>query len=1016
MSTRAEKYIIALQAQYEGSEQVKRLQQDISALGQVEKLQKFNADLKRLAANMEEGSSAADRLQAAMEQSFDPALAARLDKAKIRVAELSAEYGRQNIKLKTYADAVARAEDALHAFNAGMAESPSAAERERLVRLSSAVAAAEERYIRYQQTVQKTSGAMAKAEGKVSALSAALADSVDPELERAWRKQTDQLQRWEKSAGKLRKNIDTLSASLADQKVDITNLAAEENRLGRATEQSARQMAVFRSIGLRSFADIEKEVAALRSAWNSLDKSQMSLAERFAGWDRMHQKIGRLREQTNGWTSQVQKLQQGWAGVLGVIGGLSLGKRALDEFAGFDDAMLRVQALSKATGDEFAALRQLAQDLGATTRFTATEAARGMSELASTGMNAAEIFATLPGAMDMAAISGMGVKEAADRMTDIMSQFGLQTEQAVHVVDVLTQGYTGASTSMTELGEAMTYVGPVSASLGYSLEETTAVLQALAESGYKGQRAGTALRGGLSRLLKPSAEAAAVLSRYNIEIIDSTGSMRGFADILQDLGQASLSSTEMITLFGQEAGPGMMALLNQGADAIRGYQKKLQSVDGLAAAAAARMESGIGGSLRRLGAAITSIAIAFGDTFAPVISRLADLLASVATRISSLSPLIQIVVGSVGAAVAAFASWKLGLSLVASAMGRFGLDLIGYAGRIWGLATRLLPALNTSLLTTAGSTRTFGTAMQLAEWRVGGLSGRINLLAARLPLIGKLLTTNAGDFFRLSTAASTSAAALRLVGGAFSLLAAWQIGQMVGEWLNQFALVRKMGLALTQMFVMLGLRARQAWAWITGGDTAAVAKEIELAQQTFDQMYQKIDQGADLQVAENSSAQEAITAKVREEAQKQVELAEQAAAAMSDAYASVGTEKRPEKKDLFGFTDAENREVQRQYDLLDKARKHRVPRYETRVKSVDGRVPSAAEAAQLLAELAREKADTLARQAGEKLPAPELSAAKEEQAARDKTVEIKLGGARLYGSEEAVSSFIDQLEEAALLA
>ncbi len=93
MSTRAEKYIIALQAQYEGSKQIERLQQDISStLGQLEKLQKFNADPKRLAANMEEGSSAADQLQAAMKQSFDPALATRLDKTKTRVADLSVEY------------------------------------------------------------------------------------------------------------------------------------------------------------------------------------------------------------------------------------------------------------------------------------------------------------------------------------------------------------------------------------------------------------------------------------------------------------------------------------------------------------------------------------------------------------------------------------------------------------------------------------------------------------------------------------------------------------------------------------------------------------------------------------------------------------------------------------------------------------------------------------------------------------------------------------------------------------
>lgn len=139
MSTKAEKFIIALQAQYEGSEQVKELQSDLDALGQVEKLQKYTAELDTLTLEMQKGAAAASEMKAVMDGSFDPKLAARLEKTQTRVQELSVQYERQRTTLGTYADALARARDTLQKFESGMGNSPTAGEQAKLAKLADTV-------------------------------------------------------------------------------------------------------------------------------------------------------------------------------------------------------------------------------------------------------------------------------------------------------------------------------------------------------------------------------------------------------------------------------------------------------------------------------------------------------------------------------------------------------------------------------------------------------------------------------------------------------------------------------------------------------------------------------------------------------------------------------------------------------------------------------------------------------------------------------------------------------------
>ena len=185
----------------------------------------------------------------------------------------------------------------------------------------------------------------------------------------------------------------------------------------------------------------------------------------------------------------------------------------------------------------------------------------------------------------------------------------------------------------------------------------------------------------------------------------------------------------------------------------------------------------------------------------------------------------------------------------------------------------------------------------------------------------KLIIAYKGSAF----AAKLFGAALKAIGWAGALLMAWELGQWIGRLLNNFAVVRKFGLGLTEMFVMLGLRAKQAWAWITGGDTKAVAKEIEIAKATFTKMYAEIESGADRQVNKSTSAQEAITREVAKGGKKQILIAQETARQMAAAYASVepGGKKggKKEEVDEFGYTKAERKSQAEELAKLDAIRR-----------------------------------------------------------------------------------------------
>lgn len=316
---------------------------------------------------------------------------------------------------------------------------------------------------------------------------------------------------------------------------------------------------------------------------------------------------------------------------------------SVNKYADFSDVMLKVKGIMDASESQFTQLTALTKDLGATTRYTASEAAQGLEFLAMAGVGFEDAMGALPQVLKLAQASATDLGTTADIVTNIMAGYGIEVKDLSSTTDVLTATFTNSNTNLTELGQAFKYVGPVAKSMGLEIEETGAILGKLADSGYKAEQGGTALRnillaltapmGNTAKLMKElgvdteelgidMAGSANALKSLGVNVKDATGNIRPFGDIMDDLkagldkipGPADRAAI-LVEIFGKRGGPQMAALLSQGSEAVVGLESKIRSLGGVTNKIAAEMESGIGGALRSLLSAFESVALNAGERF-----------------------------------------------------------------------------------------------------------------------------------------------------------------------------------------------------------------------------------------------------------------------------------------------------------------------------------------------------------------------------------------------------------------
>ena len=318
---------------------------------------------------------------------------------------------------------------------------------------------------------------------------------------------------------------------------------------------------------------------------------------------------------SSGVESGLSRLQGTITKGIAAIGIGKLFSEAVKTGMDFEAQMSRVKAISGATGEEFAKLKEQAKQLGADTAFSATEAAQGMENLASAGFSTSEIIAAMPGMLDLAASSGEDLANSADIAASTLRGFGLEASSAGHVADVLAKNAAATNAAVVDTGEAMKYVAPVAKSMGIEFEETAAAIGIMADAGIKGSQAGTTLRGALSRIAKPTKAMQETMDSLGLSFYDSNGKMKSLADITEMLETKMSGLTDeqknqaLITLFGQESLSGMMALMDRGSGEVRKLTDEYKNCDGSAKDMAKTMQDNLSGAVEEFGGSVESLGI-----------------------------------------------------------------------------------------------------------------------------------------------------------------------------------------------------------------------------------------------------------------------------------------------------------------------------------------------------------------------------------------------------------------------
>lgn len=294
-----------------------------------------------------------------------------------------------------------------------------------------------------------------------------------------------------------------------------------------------------------------------------------------------------------------------------------IGIAAVKAGSDFEAQMSRVKAISGAAGTEFEKLKDQAIQLGADTSFSASQAAEGMENLAAAGFTTNEIMEAMPGLLDMAAASGEDLANSSEIAASTLRGFGLEAEEAGHVADVLAENANRTNAAVSDTGEAMKYVAPLARAAGISFEETAAAIGIMANAGIKGSQAGTTLRGAISRLSKPTDDMRDAMEELGISFYDSNGKMKSLSEQVGMLEGAFGGMTDeqknnyLVTLYGQEALSGMLALINEGQGSLTDLTKSYENCDGSAKKAADTMRDNLKGAIDELGGSAESLGIVF---------------------------------------------------------------------------------------------------------------------------------------------------------------------------------------------------------------------------------------------------------------------------------------------------------------------------------------------------------------------------------------------------------------------
>ncbi|MDA2107616.1 phage tail tape measure protein [Bacillus cereus] len=355
----------------------------------------------------------------------------------------------------------------------------------------------------------------------------------------------------------------------------------------------------------------------------------------------------------------------------------------------FEQSMAKVKAISGATDAEFKQLNDTAKHMGATTQFSASQAADGLSFLSMAGFKAQDSMDALPAVLNLAAVGGIELGKSADIASNIMTGFGLSAKDTDKAVDILAKTMTTANTDLDMLGMAMKYVAPVSNALGWGMEDTATAIAKMSDAGIQGSQAGTSLRAMLLSLANPTGQTEKAFKKLGISVTDANGQFKPLPELIGHISgkmEGMTDAQKTVTaaqLVGTEASAGFLALISQGQGSLEGYKRSLENAGGTAERVARIQQETLVGAWNQVKSATEGLAITIGEALLPAFTGLAKGATALISAIGQLDPqMIKFGVTAVGVTAGAI-GLATGVGKVVSALRVLSVALVTNPATLW---------------------------------------------------------------------------------------------------------------------------------------------------------------------------------------------------------------------------------------------------------------------------------------------------------------------------------------------
>ena len=501
-----------------------------------------------------------------------------------------------------------------------------------------------------------------------------LGDAVKSTKERL-----DTLKKASEEAAKTKDNYDAWKAKYDPIKQKIGETETKLKELKEQAKTADEQLSKGQ-ISQEKYDALQREIKETTDELTSLKQQAKDVSDEFGNpispeqYDALQREIIETEQELQNLQTEASKSQEalvkiGQAGeTLEKVGGkiadvgetltthvtvpvLAAGTAAVKTASDFDTAMSKVAAVSGATGDELQDLRDKAREMGAKTKFSASEAAEAMNYMAMAGWKTGDMLDGIEGIMNLAAASGEDLATTSDIVTDALTAFGLTAADSGHFADVLAAASSNANTNVSMMGETFKYCAPVAGALGFSCEDTAEAIGLMANSGIKGSQAGTALRSMMNALAGEVKFCGESFGEIEIATTNADGSMKELNDILADCRVAfsQMSESEKAnaaqTLVGKNAMSGFLALMNAAPGdieklegAISTCSDEIDGYNGVTEKMAAVMQDNLGGQLTILKSQLQELAISFGEILMPAIRAIVSKIQALVDKLNQMDP------------------------------------------------------------------------------------------------------------------------------------------------------------------------------------------------------------------------------------------------------------------------------------------------------------------------------------------------------------------------------------------